>query len=230
VPVKKAIKKTVASRKKPAKRAAVSDVTRRKRRTPDDILNRIIKAASDEFKRSGYAGTTTATIARDADVTEAQLFRYFGSKANLFRETIFKPINQHLLGFINQHIPDNRKEHTQLTHLYASQLQSFIGEHAEMLTSLVVAQTYDKGESHGVAEIDSLQTYFERGAAIMAARTKGKPKVDPKLMVRVSFVSVLACIMFKDWIFPDGMASDSDIEAAINNFVLEGISANTPKD
>jgi hypothetical protein len=49
-------------------------------------------------------------------------------------------------------------------------------------------------------------------------------------MVRVSFVSVLACIMFKDWIFPDGMASDSDIEAAINNFVLEGISANTPKD
>lgn len=53
------------------------------------------------------------------------------------------------------------------------------------------------------------------------------PKVDPKLMVRVSFVAVLACILFKEWIFPPGMASDEEIGAAIEDFVMDGINANT---
>jgi len=57
---------------------------------------------------------------------------------------------------------------------------------------------------------------------------EGEPKVDPKLMVRVSFVAVLACIMFKDWIFPPGMASDEQIRAAINDFVMQGLAANFP--
>lgn len=206
-------------------------MARRARRSADDILNRIVKAAGEEFKRCGYAGTTTATVARKADVTEAQLFRYFGSKSNLFRETIFKPINQHFLNFTNKHKPDGGKGTSkQLTQLYTSELQHFISEHSEMLTSLVVAQTYDKGTAHGVGEIDSLRAYFERGAGNMAARIKGKPKVDPKLMVRVTFASVLACIMFKDWIFPEGLATDAEIEAAINTFIMEGVSANSPGD
>jgi hypothetical protein len=57
--------------------------------------------------------------------------------------------------------------------------------------------------------------------------SKGKAKVDPRLMVRVSFAAVLACVMFKDWIFPPDLATDEQISAAINAFVLEGISANS---
>jgi AcrR family transcriptional regulator len=225
----KSLEKHLKSPKK--KKASAKAVTKRTRRSADDILNRIVQAASEEFRRSGYAGTTTATVARKADVTEAQLFRYFGSKSNLFRETIFKPINQHLLDFTNKHhqagaTPTNK----QLVQLYASELQHFISEHSEMLTSLVVAQTYDKDTAHGVGEIDSLLAYFERGAAAMSGRLKGKPKVNPKLMVRVTFASVLACIMFKDWIFPKGLASSSETEAAINTFILEGLSANSTKD
>jgi hypothetical protein len=60
----------------------------------------------------------------------------------------------------------------------------------------------------------------------MSQRLKGDYKVAPKLMVRVSFAAVLACVMFKDWIFPPGLASDEEIRAAINDFVREGIGAN----
>ena len=45
-------------------------------------------------------------------------------------------------------------------------------------------------------------------------------------MVRVSFVAVLACILFKEWIFPSGIADEGEISAAINNFVMDGINAN----
>jgi hypothetical protein len=32
--------------------------------------------------------------------------------------------------------------------------------------------------------------------------------------------------MFKDWIFPAGLASDEDITAAVNDFIRDGIRAN----
>jgi AcrR family transcriptional regulator len=218
---------TSASAAVPRKRRAPV-APKRLRRSREDILGRIVQAAGDEFKRRGFAGTTTATIARKADVTEAQLFRYFGSKANLFRETIFTPLNQHFMSFINNHLPEVRQDnHRELTGQYIHELQRFITEHSEVLTSLVVAQTYDHGTAHGVGQIDSVRTYFERGTAAMNERLKGsKAKIDPRLLVRVTFVTVLGCMMFKDWIFPRGLASDEDISAAINTFIMEGTSVN----
>jgi hypothetical protein len=44
--------------------------------------------------------------------------------------------------------------------------------------------------------------------------------------VRVSFAAVLANLMFRDWLFPPGIASDTEIREAIAAFVIEGIEAN----
>jgi AcrR family transcriptional regulator len=190
-------------------------------------MNRIVQAAGEEFRRCGYAGATTAAIARKADVTEAQLFRSFGSKADLFREAVFKPLDQQLASFVASHMGDDDPETVrQTTALYIDELQRFIGENAQLLTSLIAVQTYDPQAAEGLSAISSLATYFERGAANMTARLTGPPKVDPKLMVRVSFAAVLACVLFKDWIFPAGSASEEEIRAAINVFVREGIAAN----
>lgn len=206
---------------------ASSAPSRRKRRSPDQLTQRIVHAAAEEFKRLGYAGATTAAIARRADVTEAQLFRYFGSKANLFREAIFEPLDEQLLRFTNEHLDPgtDRSLFEENASLYIEQLRKFVADNVDMITSLVVAETYETGSENGVGAIDSLQRYFQRGAANMRERAPN-PKVDPKLMVRVSFVAVLACVMFRDWIFPPGLASDKAINEAINTFVLEGISAN----
>ncbi|NGY03976.1 TetR/AcrR family transcriptional regulator [Solimonas terrae] len=203
----------------------------RTRRSAQDLLDRIVLAAAEEFKRNGYAGTTTALVARRAEVTEAQLFRYFGSKSNLFRETVFKPIEQHLLHFVETHLPefDNPAVHREQTHLYTSELQRFIHDNAQLLTSLIVAQTYDAGTAHGVATINSLKTYFDRAAAMMAARTGGGSSADPQLLVRLAFSTVLAAVIFRGWIFPEGLASDAAIETAINDFVLRGVAADKPR-
>jgi AcrR family transcriptional regulator len=198
------------------------------RRSSRDIQNRIVQAATDEFKRSGYSGATTAVIARKADVSESQVFRYFGSKSNLFRETIFKPIDQHFLNFINKHPPPRVPgiSTRDMTVLYATELQNFISEHSQMLTSLVVAQTYESEEAQGVSAINSLQAYFEHGASMMRARLRGKSRINPDVLVRVAFVTVLASIMFKSWIFPGNLATEDEITTAINDFILDGISAN----
>ena len=208
-----------------APRRRSSRVAKRTRRSREDILNRIVKAARGEFNRSGFAGATTAAIARKAEVTEAQLFRYFGSKSNLFRETIFKPVDQHFLHFINQHMEEirNAPSTAAMTDLYATELQGFIRENAGMLASLVMAQTYDSApESPG---INSLHSYFDRCASMMSRRLKDRARVDPRLTVRVVFGAVLASVMFKDWLFPAGLASDEEITAGVNDFIKEGIRA-----
>jgi AcrR family transcriptional regulator len=209
--------------------AAPRRVARKKRRSPVELTDRLIQAAGEEFRRHGYTGATTAAIARRADVTEAQLFRYFGSKAELFREAIFKPLNQHFVDFNARHMAavDKTTSAREKAYLYISELQQFIGAHSKMLLSLVVAQTYTPGRTESVAEIDSLDAYFKRGAAMMARRMDKQPRVDPKLMVRVSFAAVLACVMFKDWIFPQGLAGKEEISAAIQDFVMDGINANS---
>lgn len=225
-------KKSPTATGKEAARAGKSRVSaeagKRTRRTPDDLLKRIVRAATDEFKRRGYAGTTTATIARKAGVTEAQLFRYYGSKSNLFRETIFKPLDEHFLRFIDAHRPStlSEAEMREQKAVYTTELQKFIRANSKLFTSLVAAEIYDAGTEHGVGKINSLATYFEHGAEQMRRRLKHQPAIAPELMVRLVFLSVLSAVMFRDWIFPKRLADDDAIERAISTFVLQVVGAN----
>jgi AcrR family transcriptional regulator len=203
----------------------------RPRRSAEVILNRIVHAAAEEFKRCGYAGTTTAAIARAADVTQAQLFRYFDSKSDIFLETIFKPLDQQLMNFIDQYKPNigDSAKRRRSAGQYTKALQHFISENAGMLTSLVVAQIYDSGAAHGVAKIRSLAAYFDHGASMMKCQIQGKARVDPRIMVRLSFIAVLGTVMFKNWIFPEELAQDEELESALTIFIMEGVGANGPR-
>jgi AcrR family transcriptional regulator len=209
--------------------AASSASKRARRRSPADIMDRIIAAAGEEFERSGYAGATTAAIARRADVTETQLFRYFSTKAALFRAAIFQPLNQHFSAFHASQIADAASSHSfrERAQAYITQLQDFIDNHARMMMSLVVARAYDHGMRERSEPIEALETYFERGAAMMRNRIgEEATKVPPELMVRVSFAAVLGCVLFEDWIFPPGLAEDQAVRQAVVDFVIDGISAN----
>ncbi len=202
--------------------------TRKPRRAPAEIRERILQAAGEEFKNFGFSGATTLNIARRADVTEAQLFRYFNTKPVLFHEAVFEPLVRHFDAFNAKHLHDvpERIVLRENARLYIGELQHFIRAHSKMLMSLVFAQTYAPFTTPGVGEIDSLQNYFARGAAMMNRRTGGKAKVEPKLMVRVSFAAVLSCILFQDWMFPPGLASEEEISEAIIDFVIDGITVN----
>lgn len=214
---------------KPEKPQTTDAPVRRKRRSPEEIMQRLLRAASSEFRRAGYAGATTAAIAREAEVTEAQLFRYFSSKAELFRVAVFEPLNRSFADFnaaqLAQGALDTRPMPLKVRG-YIEELQAFIGEHAEALMSLVVAEAYEPESIQGLGNVKALGEYFERGATEMLQRTAGDVKVAPELMVRVSFTAVLANVLFRHWMFPAGMASDEQISEALTDFVIEGVSIN----
>jgi AcrR family transcriptional regulator len=212
---------------KPVPRSNHPVTVRKKRRSSEEIVDRLLQAAEQEFKKSGYVGATIAVIAREAEVTEAQLFRCFSSKAELFREAIFKPLDRHFAEFNSRHltaVPGMRNDR-QMARLYIKELQQFLNEHSGMLMSMVVAQAYAADGTDGVAEIGSLRAYFDRGAAMLSLATNQRATKESRLIVRVSFAAVLANIIFKDWLFPKDLAREDEISESIIDFVIDGINA-----
>jgi AcrR family transcriptional regulator len=202
--------------------------TRRKRRSSEEVRDRVIEAAGVEFERHGYTGATTAGIARRAEVTEAQIFRYFTSKGDLFRAAIFEPLNRHFADFQTRQraMASDAVAYREGARRYIIELQDFIGRHSGMLMSLLVAKAYARDPTEGGAGLDGLREYFDRGAAMMRSRSSDAHKVAPELMVRVSFAAVLGCVLFNDWMFPPGVADDATIREATLDFVLDGLNAN----
>lgn len=56
--------------------------------TRSDRRQQILRIAAEEFAAGGLHGTSTETIARRADITQAYVFRIFGSKKALFLELV----------------------------------------------------------------------------------------------------------------------------------------------
>lgn len=208
--------------------ASDAKTPRRRRRSSEEVADRILEAAAEEFELSGYSGATTAAIARRAEVTEAQIFRFHASKQDLFRAAIFTPLNRHFADFQARTVAAGPGEGDgkDLARGYIGELQDFMARHSRMFLSLVVANAYSPGATRGIDALDGLQAYFDKGQAMMTARVGETPRVSPELMVRVSFAAVLANLMFRDWLFPPGLADEDEIREAIAAFVIEGIEAN----
>jgi AcrR family transcriptional regulator len=58
------------------------------RQTAEERRTEVLAAAISEFARSGYAGTSTETIAARAGISQPYLFRLFGTKKDLFVATL----------------------------------------------------------------------------------------------------------------------------------------------
>jgi AcrR family transcriptional regulator len=69
--------------------------TRRRRGEPRRLL---LESARALFSRQGYSSTSTREIADHAGVSETLMFRYFGSKAGLFREALVVPFVEYIEG------------------------------------------------------------------------------------------------------------------------------------
>src|SRR5512139_2218868 len=96
---------------------------RRTRRKPEELYERLVEAAVEEFAQNGYAGARTATIAQRAGVVEPLLFKYFGSKANLFQRAIFENLDRHYNRFVEEHVFDPNDPSK-----WAEQTIEYIGE------------------------------------------------------------------------------------------------------
>lgn len=197
---------------------------RRKRRSQSELRVLILNAAAREFEANGFAGATTAAIAKRADVTEAQIFRYFESKTVLFRESIFGTLNQHFNEFLPAGTAEGEENEHGLSVRYIDELQQLLAGRSRMILSLVAANIRGSDDLLGTDGIAAMQAYFEKGAENLARRHGAASGTSADYLVRVSFAAVLGNVLFKDLIFSNGQFPDAKIRESLAKFMLNGLS------
>lgn len=205
--------------------------SRGRRRSTQEVLDQLTQAACEEFESHGYTRTKTATIAQKAGVSETLLFKHFGSKANLFHDTIFKAFNEHFTHFRQAHpiAEGDAQARLEITRQYIAEVQQFFAEHARMLMLLITSHSYETDEVKSIEDVRGLHDYLQSTARMVESRLDATPLYDPLLTACIAFSTVLSSVLFRDWLFPQGVGDDRALNEAVVNFVLGGVAANSEK-
>ncbi|MBV1688943.1 TetR/AcrR family transcriptional regulator [Novosphingobium sp. G106] len=133
-----------------------------KRKRQKAVVGRalIIAAARELFAERGYARTTTRDIASKANSSEVLLFRYFQSKANLFREAVVDPFDDFLKTFLEAQSAATGDEPFAGSQDFVDRLFSAFSEHREVLFALISTRLYEAGGAGRTGQRGRLQGIF----------------------------------------------------------------------
>ena len=196
---------------------------RRRRRTRQDVTERICHAARELFALRGYHGTTTREIARQADVSETLLFRYYGSKAGLFEFVVYQPFNRLMDDFIANRAASSNPQADE-EHLFSAVYELF-ETNERLFSALLTARGMQASEGGGPSFMgllpffkagthEQLQKYAEAGQA---------PSFDVGIGLRLGFGMMAASVLLREWLFPEGMPARDQIVAVIRAIVSRGL-------
>ena len=131
-----------------------AQATRRPRGEPRRLL---LDAARDLFARQDYRSTTTREIAEAAGVTEALLFRQFGSKAALFHEALVVPFTSFVdeFGRTWRAVVPEETDEDELARHFVGQLYDVFVEHQGLVVTLLASEALSEEEmaEAGIADI-----------------------------------------------------------------------------
>ena len=198
---------------------------RRTRRSPQEVRELLLGAARSTFAARGYARSSTRDIADSAGVSEALLFRHFGTKANLFELAILDPFQ----GFMDDYVDGRPADLTDApappevpSRDYVATLYDLLSQNRELVMALLAARAYEidlTAKPELSDALDRLQTVVEVELA-----QRGLEDVDVPVTIRVTFAMVVALAVFEDWLFPrDNRPSRERIVDEMVHFMVHGL-------
>lgn len=176
-----------------------------KRRRPGEVRELLVDSAREVFAAKGYSGASTREITERADVSEALLFRHFGSKANLFKAAITRPFSEFVTDFVTQW--QHQREHPwsdeKLMGDFIEHLFDLLSENRDLVLALIAASAH---ESDALAADDfefNLSSLLDELETIGTdeARKRDFTGVDIEVAVRAMAGMVLSMAVFQPWMF-----------------------------
>ena len=201
---------------------------RRTRRRTAEVRQLLLDAAGEVFSRKGYAEATTDDIAAEAGVSRTLIFRHFGSKWDLFRESQLQPFLDLMEGF---------------RATWDAQEEQVWDEYKLMHT--MVGLMYDSFRAHsagvlGLASMDMLDPEARRQARELldkvfaevveigkkeARRRRTFSEKDLDLVIRMIIGTVASMTVLEPLFVPTGRRRPSRAQMVdqLTNFALHGI-------
>jgi AcrR family transcriptional regulator len=201
------------------------------RRGSSEVRSLLLDAARSLFAAKGYAGAATRDIALEAGVSEALLFRHFGTKAQLFERAVIDPINEFISDYVEQWIAAPVSDHTveRLAFDYVDGFYCLLLEHGDLLLALITAQAYEAiDEVDGASPISRLLDELEAVPG-REAELRGLD-FDVQIATRLVVGMVMAMALLDKWMFPPGKRRPSRqrIVDEMVGMVLHGLTQREP--
>lgn len=184
---------------------------RRRRRTRDDVEQRIRNAARQLFAQRGYGGATTREIARLADVSETLLFRYYGDKAGLFSEVVIAPFHMLMADFVELH-PDPTAPFPKQaeTRRFTRQVYELFEGNEVMFRALLAGPPI--GGEDAAPGLRGLAPFFDESVDQVRKRyvlAGVESPFDLNIGVRLGFGMIAASVILRNALFPDPPAREA---------------------
>ena len=202
------------------------------RPTPPSVRGRgrqlLLDAARDLFAERGFKGTSTRDIAERAGVSEVMIFRHFGSKANLFQESVVEPFTS----FMQRYIADYRsREHGKLSpeeegRAFYTGLFEVLRAEREALLALMAARQFDDLPETASAEVeDAFGQVLALVEEVVATEAAERHFTDFDLVptVRVMFSMVLAAALHGDWMGMGRIVSYDRVLDTMTQLTVRGL-------
>jgi AcrR family transcriptional regulator len=196
------------------------------RRAPDEVRRLLLESARSLFAAKGYAGASTRDIATQAGVSEALLFRHFGTKAKLFERAILDPINDFIHQYVEQWRARTAADHTPegISFAYVDGFYRLLSENRELVLALVTAQAYESiKELNEASPLSRLMDELEQVAG-REAELRGF-EFDVHISTRLVAGMVMSMALLDEWLFPSGKRRPSR-QRIVNEmvaFMLHGL-------
>jgi AcrR family transcriptional regulator len=179
----------------------------RKRRPRGEPRRLLIAAAQELFNRRGYASTSTREIADTADVSETLMFRYFGSKAGLFREAMVEPFVE----LVDREIalrkanPHRFESPDKEARKFIADMYDVFREHRALAALLFVGDVLTESELAESGVLDEVRVQIDRLVrfSVEEAQAQGAdiPTRVYELSTRAAIAMIAGMATFGTWYF-----------------------------
>jgi AcrR family transcriptional regulator len=200
------------------------------RRTAEEVDRLLVDAARTAFTERGYSGTSTRDICDAAGVSEALLFRHFGTKADLFDAAVLEPFHMFVGRFITEWESQPIGNHSaeELCRGFLAGLYGLLKEHRELAMTLLGAMAFESRELGHTLETAPSFAMLLRRLERVAGEEAAAQGFDFNVPVAVRAVSAMTlCMALLDpWLFPDDepRPSDQEIVIEMTQLMMHGLS------
>ncbi|MFE3059996.1 TetR/AcrR family transcriptional regulator [Nocardia sp. NPDC059239] len=184
---------------------AEADSRGRARRPIGQARQELIEAARKTFIEVGYHGASLRQIATQANTTQAMLYRYFPSKAELFEHSVLHPFEEFLAELVRdwQGASTSTLPTRELIAGFTQQLYDFTRTHRGIMLTLIAADAHDDDSLGNVKAsfIDTINNVVTQALAERKAR--GWDDIDVEVAAPATMAMIIASALLDDWLFPD---------------------------
>lgn len=208
---------------------------RRQRRSPGEVSTLLLTASRQLFSANGYAGTSTRQIADQAGVSEALLFRHFGTKAKLFELAMLDPFNEFVSDFMDiwRSQLSNPIPTAVLFRKFMTSLYEMMREHRQLFLALISAQAFDEDAVDDGTTDSELTRQIDRFSEFVEAEATTRPSghLDHRVTFRAIVGMVIALSVLDEWLLPTGdrRPNDEHILDEVIQLSLYGMIGRRPK-